>query len=80
MRYLVILAALALAGCETVSPKASDLAPPSKRLMVDPLPLPDVAEGRDLFSENARCSADYARETGRLRSLQKYVRTVTRKD
>lgn len=80
MRYLAILAVLALAGCETVSPKASDLAPPSKRLMVDPLPLPDVVEGRDLYADNASCSAAYVKETGRLRSLQRYVRTITRKD
>ena len=80
MRRFVILSALLLAACGTVSPKASDLAPPSPRLMVAPKPLPDVAVGTDLYQENARCSAEHVRETGRLRSLQNYVRTVTKKD
>ena len=67
-------------GCGGPAPKASDLALPSPRLMVASKPLPDVAEGTDLYQENARCSAEYVRETGRLRSLQQYARTVTKKD
>ena len=80
MKRLVMLSALLLAACGTVAPKASDLAPPSPRLMVSPKPLPDVAPGQDLYQNNAQCSADYARETNRLRGLQGYVRTVTKKD
>ena len=77
---LAILAALALAGCSSVAPKASDLAGPSPRLMVAPKPLPDVAAGTDLYQSNSQCSAAYVRETGRLVGLQRYVRTVTKKD
>ncbi len=80
MRLALILAALALAGCESVNPKASDLALPNARLMAAPKPLPDVKEGDDLLGANAQCSAAYVRETGRLRSLQTYAKTVTRKD
>ena len=79
MRLIPILA-LALAGCSGVAPKASDLAPPSARLMAKPVPLPDVKEGADLYDENVACSAKLALEQGRLRGLQTYARTVTRKD
>ena len=79
MRPLIVIAALLLAACESVNPKAADLAPPSARLMTTPKPLPDVKEGADLYAENTRCSAEYVRETGRLQSLQRYVRTVTKK-
>ena len=80
IRRLFPLFALLLAGCSGVAPKASDLAPPSARLMVAPKPLPDVAEGEDNYQSNAQCSAAYVKETGRIVGLQKYARTVTRKD
>lgn len=79
-RLAAPLIVVVLAGCaSTPPPKAADLALPSARLMVPPKPLPDVAEGADLYQETARCSAEYVRETGRLSSLQGYVRTVTKK-
>lgn len=80
MRRLVPLFALALAACSGVAPKASDLTPPSARLMAPPVPLPDVKEGASLYDENVACSAKLALEQGRLRGLQSYARTVTRKD
>lgn len=80
MRLAALLAALALAGCSSVSPKAEDLAGPSMRLMAPPPQLPDVAENEDVYGSNVQCSGAYVRETGRLKALQRYVRTVTRKD
>lgn len=80
MRRLVLFSALLLAGCSGAPPKAEDLALPSARLMAAPVPLPDVKEGASLYDENIACSAKLGIEQGRLRGLQNYARTVTRKD
>ena len=80
LRILAVGAVAALAGCSSVNPKAEDLAGPSMRLMAPPQPLPDVAENEDVYGSNVQCSGAYVRETGRLRALQRYVRTVTKKD
>ncbi len=79
MRALPIFYIL-LAGCAGVAPAASDLAPPSPRLMAAPTPLSEVKAGDDNYNGNTQCSAAYVRETGRLRSLQRYVTTVLKKD
>ena len=79
-RMSAIVCILTLCGCAGVAPKASDLAPPSARLMAPPVPLPDVKEGGDLYDENIACSAKLGIEQGRLRGLQNYARTVTRKN
>lgn len=57
----------------------SSLAPPSKRLMSPPEPLPDLKEGDDLFEEHAKLRAQYGRETGKTKGLQGYVKTILKK-
>ena len=68
------------AGCgPSVGPMAADLQPPRAALMVSPKALPDVPKGDDLVQAGNQCSAEYVRESGKLRSLQGYVRTVLKK-
>ena len=77
---LAFLYLLLQAGCAPgVNPVASDLAPPRAALMVAPKQLAAVKAGEDNFQSNAQCSAEFVRETGKLRSLQSYVRTVLKK-
>ena len=72
--------ALALVGCGPgLNPPADQLAKPRPALMVAPKALPDVPAGEDLYQSNGACSAEYVRETGRLRSLQQYVRTIQKR-
>ena len=69
-----------LSGCgPSVGPMAADLQPPRAALMVTPKALPDVPKVDDLVQAGNQCSAEYVRETGRLKSLQSYVRTVLKK-
>jgi hypothetical protein len=72
--------ALVFTACTGVVPAASDLQPPWARVMKAPEVLPDVPKGQDLYQSDTRCSAAYVRETGKLRSLQGWARTVLKKD
>ena len=77
---MAISTCLLLSACgPSVGPMASDLNPPRAALMVAPKPLPDVPKGEDLIQAGNQCSAEYVRETAKLRSLQTYVRTVLKK-
>lgn len=67
------------AGCTPTPPPSWKLEPPSARLMQRPQALPEIAEGHDLYQENLRLRAAYAREAGKVVSLQGYVRTVLKK-
>jgi hypothetical protein len=58
---------------------AADLQPPRAALMQAPKQLPDVPKGEDLVQAGNQCSAEYVRETAKLKSLQTYVRTVLKK-
>lgn len=66
-----------LAGCAgTVSP--SQLEPPAAFLLVPPKPLAQPKKGEDLVDLHRLLRRDYATETGKLRRLQRYVRTITK--
>lgn len=67
-----------LGGCagEAVQPPASDLRMPEARLMVRPADLPGVAKQASLYSSDVQCRAQYVTETGKLESLQGYVRKL----
>lgn len=81
LRIAFLLATgLALAGCSPgLTPPVAQLAKPRAALMEPPKPLPDVPEKTDLYQSDATCSAEYVRETGRLKSLQTYIRTIQKK-
>ena len=77
---LAFLYVILQAGCAPgVNPVAADLSPPRAALMVAPKQLAEVKAGEDNFQSNAQCSAEYVRESGKLKSLQNYVRTVLKK-
>lgn len=65
-----------LAGCATPQPPPSKLESPAKALMIAPEALSEIKQGDDLVSSHARLRASYGRETGKLRRLQVWVRTV----
>ena len=71
---------LAVAGCAPgVNAPAAQIAKPRAELMVPPPNLPELAEGDDLFKSDGTCSAGYVLETGKLKGLQTYVRTIQKK-
>jgi len=70
------LVCLVLAGCAANPVPPSQIDPPSARLMALPAALPKLAEGDDLVQAHASLRASYGRETGKLRSLQGYVKTL----
>jgi hypothetical protein len=47
--------------------------------MVAPPTLPAVAAGTDSYRSDATCSAAYGEQADKLRSLQTYVSTATKK-
>lgn len=77
---LALIAALALAGCET-APVMKELAKPSPALMAPPVPLPEIDEKRRaglvaLTINNAEVRGACVKDQQRLRDLQLYVKTV----
>ena len=69
-----------LGGCaQSVTPPVAQLRGPNAALLVPPEPLPEVAAGNDGFKSDAQCSAAYVEESGKLRSLQGWTRTVLKK-
>ncbi len=44
--------------------------------MAQPVTLPAVKPGEELFASNAQCSAAYVKETGKLQALQRWVITL----
>jgi hypothetical protein len=78
----VILAALlVVAGCGTLTPEPTlpaKLERPSPRLMEKPMLPPPPKAGDDLFEADANLRAAAAREVGKYRSLQGYVRKITK--
>ncbi len=74
-----VLLAFLLAGCSSTPAPTYKLEPPSARLMKAPEPLPDVAEGEDLYDAHARLRASYARTASQASGLQKYVRVILKK-
>lgn len=79
MRVLFILCTLLAAGCSTTPTPSYKLEPPRAALMKAPESLPDIPEGRDLYEENARLRASYARTADKAVGLQKYVRVILKK-
>lgn len=76
---LVALVVLSATACTTAAPPSWQLEPPSARLMKAPEPLPDIPEGHDLYQENTRLRASYARTATQAVGLQKYVRVILKK-
>ena len=81
---LPLLACLMLAGCETVpvAVPPADLSAPTPALMVPPKHLPDIPKGAGLpevVKDDIQCRRAYGRETDKLRLLQEYSSTLTRK-
>ena len=74
------LACALLGGCGgQVAAPAAQLRKPEARLMVAPPTLPAVAAGTDSYRSDATCSAAYGEQADKLRSLQTYVSTATKK-
>lgn len=78
-KWSAITLTLVLTGCSSVAPPSYKLEPPRAALMKAPEPLPAIAEGDDLYEENARLRASYARTAGQAVGLQKYVRVILKK-
>ena len=78
-RFWIIASTLLLAGCASTTPPVEQLKPPSARLMQPAQSLPEVQAGDDLYAASVQCRGEYSRETGKLNSLQGYVRTITKK-
>ena len=80
MKVVAICIALVLAGCAgNPQPPTWQIAAPAARLMTPAKPLPDVRENDDLYEHAAVCRAEYGTETGKLTSLQQYVRVLRKK-
>lgn len=78
--FVVICACVSLlaAGCSgSVVP--SQLEPPAAALLVPPKPLVDPKKGDDLVVLYKELRVDAAADKGKLRRLQKYVRTILKK-
>jgi hypothetical protein len=71
---VILATAFALAGCAS---GVGGLAPPAPRLMTSPEPLPKNVPGEDLIQAHAELKRDYSQCSGRLKGLQRYVRTAT---
>lgn len=84
MRYflaisLIVLVTALMGGCSG-SPVVKDLAKPEPNLMTPPLSLPDIKGRPNLQAvtiNNAEVRGVCAKDQGRLRDLQVYVRTIT---
>lgn len=74
------LVALAfLGGCGTGTPVAvGQLKPAPTRCMVAPEQLGTLSAGQSLVEQHGKLRLSYARETSKLRCVQRYVRTITR--
>ncbi len=80
MRIIATLTlVLILAACTSPNPPSYKLEPPRAALMKAPEPLPEVKDGDDLYTAHASLRAQYAREASKAASLQKYVRTILKK-
>lgn len=72
---IVVLCATMLCGCgSTISP--AKLEPPAAVLMKPPAKMAEPKAGDDLVQEHTKLRRGYITETGKLRRLQRYVRTV----
>lgn len=76
---LILVAGLTVSACGGPLAPTHLLEPPSARLMKAPEALPPVREGDDLYEAHARLRASYARAAGQAVGLQKYVRTILKK-
>jgi hypothetical protein len=68
-----------VAACTQTPAPSYKLEPPRSALMVPPKPLPPVKEGEDLYESNRSLRGQYAVEASKAASLQKYVRTILKK-
>lgn len=83
-RYLLVIATVVLAnallfGCST-TPIMKDLAKPDPALMAPPARMPDIKGKANLSAltiNNAEVRGVCAKDQGRLRDLQLYVKTIT---
>ena len=75
----IIPFAICLSACAGPNAPSYKLEPPRAALMKAPEPLPDIPEGQDLYEENARLRASYARTADKAVGLQKYVRVILKK-
>lgn len=72
---LMVLVAVGCAG-QAPGPDFSQIRKPRAALMAAPEPLPEVVQHTDAYQSDANCSAQYVKETGKLRALQQYNRTL----
>lgn len=82
IRILALCGLVTLAGCATTppAPPSEQIAPPRADLLVPPKQLPALPAKADMYADNAQCSAAYVKESGKLKSLQTYVKTILKKD
>jgi hypothetical protein len=78
MNRAIFVLVFALGGCAGAAPGPdfSQIRKPRAALMAAPEPLPKVVEHTDAYQSDANCSAQYVKETGKLRALQAYNRTL----
>jgi hypothetical protein len=80
---IIVAAMLVVAGCGTMSAEPTlpaKLERPSPRLMATPTLPPPPKAGDDLFEADAKLRAAADREVGKYRSLQSYVRKITKEE
>ena len=77
-KFTALALACALAGCATYPVPPSKLSKPASALMVAPEVLPDLFEGDDIGHHAVIVRRMYGKEAGKLRRLQRYVKTVTK--
>ena len=77
MRTVTAALLVIVGGCASTPPVLpAKIEPPSARLMETPSPLPPLKAGDDLLEKDAETRAAYGRVSGRLKSLQGYVRKI----
>lgn len=74
--FVLVVIAFFLTACGGAPVPPSKLVKPSASLMIAPEMLPRISEGDDIVQHTATVRKMYSKETGKLRRLQRWVRTV----
>lgn len=77
MRVIVVIGALALAGCETGKINPTGIAPPASYLMVEPRRIKGLREGGDLKKYALILAARNGDLVDHVKALQAYAAEVS---